>query len=134
EMSKNAKKENDDASIGHYADREMAYVYLHTGMLDKALEHALAEYNRRPKNIDVNETMAWVHYSRKEYAKAEGFLNAAFTTKSNNPSLKCIAGLIYLKNGKTDLGREMIEAGLKNEPVIPMDIRNESLLVLKGKY
>ena len=126
-MSGNAKKENDDASIGHYADREMAYVFLHTNNMDKALEHALAEYNRRPKNIDVNETMAWVYYNKKDYAKARTFLDAAFITQSNNPSLLCIAGLIYMKNGDTARGEELIRAGLKNDPVIPEDIKNNCL-------
>jgi tetratricopeptide (TPR) repeat protein len=124
EMSNNAKKENDDASIGHYADREMAYVYLHTGNIDKALEHALAEYSRRPKNIDVNETMAWVYYNKKDYAKALTYINPAFATQSNNPSLVCIAGLIYIQLGDTTKGQQLIQAGLLNDPVIPEDIKN----------
>ncbi|MEO6667904.1 MAG: hypothetical protein ABIN36_00425 [Ferruginibacter sp.] len=123
EMSNNAKKENNDASIGHYADREMAYVYLHTGNIDKALEHALAEYNRRPKNIDVNETMAWVYYNKKDYAKALTHINQAFVTQSNNPSLVCIAGLIYMQHGDTAKGQQLIQEGLLNDPVIPEDIK-----------
>ena len=130
EMSNNAKKENDDASIGHYADREMAYVYLHTGNIAKALEHALAEYNRRPKNIDVNETMAWVYYNKKDYKKALTYIDPAFATHSNNPSLVCIAGLIYMKNGDTGKGEQLIQAGMLNGPVIPEDIKNNCLQTL----
>ncbi len=130
EMTSNAGKENDDASIGHYADREMAYVYLHTGNLDKALEHALAEYNRRPKNIDVNETVAWVYYNKKDFAKAATYLKNCFVTESTSPSLQCIAGLIYLKTGNTVKGEEMIQSGLKNDPLIPADIKNNCLQVL----
>ena len=133
EMSNNAKKENDDASIGHYADREMAYVYLHTGDIDKALEHALAEYNRRPKNIDVNETMAWVYYNKKDYKKALTYIDPAFATQSNNPSLVCIAGLIYMKNGDTAKGEQLIQAGLLNDPVIPEDIKNNCLQTLANR-
>ncbi|MEO8770237.1 MAG: hypothetical protein ABI402_09140 [Ferruginibacter sp.] len=130
EMTNNSKKENDDASIGHYADREMAYVYLHTGNIDKSLEHALAEYNRRPKNIDVNETMAWVYYNKKDYAKALTYIAPAFITQSNNPSLVCIAGLIYMKNGDTNKGEQLIQAGLLNNPVISDDIKNNCLQTL----
>ena len=27
-------------------------------------------YNRRPSNIEVNETLAWAYYNKKEYDKA----------------------------------------------------------------
>ncbi|MEO7524261.1 MAG: hypothetical protein ABIT58_09215 [Ferruginibacter sp.] len=133
QMSNNAKRENNDASIGHYADREMAYVYLHTGNLDKALEHALAEYNRRPKNIDVNETMAWVYYNKKDYAKALTYIAPAFSTQNNNPALLCIAGLIYVKNGDTSKGQQLIESGLQNNPLISEEIRNNCLQTLAKK-
>ena len=97
EMNKNAKMSNDDPTIGHYSDRELAYAYLQNNDHDKALEHAMAEYNRRPKNIDVNETMAWVYYKRNEIDKAVSYLNAALVTHSKNPALLCTAGLIYAK-------------------------------------
>ena len=37
-----------DESIGHYSDRELAYAYLAVNDKDKALAHAMMEYNRRP--------------------------------------------------------------------------------------
>ena len=126
EMSNNAKIENSDAGIGHYADREMAYVYLHTDNFDKALEHATAEYKRRPKNIDVNETMAWVYYKMGDYAKAQTYIDAAFITNTQNPVLLCTAGLIFAKAGNKEKGKTLLKAGLKNNPVMPEDIRNES--------
>jgi hypothetical protein len=46
-------------------------------MKDKALEHALMEYNRRPNNIDVNETVAWVYYNLGDYNKAVQYISAA---------------------------------------------------------
>ena len=55
-MNDAAANEKRDDSSGHYSDRELAYAYLKTNQYDKALEHALLEYNRRPDNIDVNET------------------------------------------------------------------------------
>ncbi|MBI3238516.1 MAG: tetratricopeptide repeat protein [Flavobacteriia bacterium] len=72
---------NDDESVsghGHYADRELAYAYLKINNTDKALEHAMLEYNRRPKNIDVCETVAWVYYKQKNYAKANEFRHSLF--------------------------------------------------------
>jgi tetratricopeptide (TPR) repeat protein len=74
EMSRNASSAAYDDNIGHYADRELAYAYLKIDNKDKALEHALAEYNRRPKNIDVNETLAEVYYQMGEYQKAAQYI------------------------------------------------------------
>ena len=106
----------------HYSDKEQAYAYLKNNELDKALEHALAEYNRRPKNIEVNEMMAWVYYKRNETEKAITYLDAAMVTNSMSPALLCTAGLIYCKTGNVEKGKEMLRLGLKNNPVILDDI------------
>jgi tetratricopeptide (TPR) repeat protein len=98
-MSKDAQSGRNDENIGHYADRELAYAYLKIDNYDKALEHALLEYNRRPENIDVNETVAWVYYCKGEYAKALPYLKVAMKTNSRNPTLLSHAGLIYEKLG-----------------------------------
>ena len=126
-MNNDAQGEQDDDNIGHYADRELAYAYLKTGNYDKALQHALAEYNRRPANIDVNETVAWVYYMKGDYNEALPYMETAMKTNSKNPSLLCRAGLIYAKTNdkvkaKALLGELMasnsnIEESLKAEGV-----------------
>jgi tetratricopeptide (TPR) repeat protein len=131
EMNKNAQISISDPTIGHYSDKELAYAYLQNNDLDKALEHALAEYNRRPKNIDVNETMAWVYYKRNEVNKALTYLDAALVTHSKNPMLLCIAGLVYAKTGNTEKGKMMLSLGLKHDPVMQEDIKKESSEVLQ---
>jgi len=73
-LTKDTQSGQNDESIGHYADRELAYAYLKIKNYDQALEHALLEYNRRPGNIDVNETVAWVYYCKGDYAKALSYL------------------------------------------------------------
>ena len=102
------KAEQDDENIGHYADRELAYVYLKAGNYDKALEHALAEYNRRPANIDVNETVAWVYYNERDYDKALPYMETAMKTNSKNPALLCRAGLIYAKTGNKEKAKSLL--------------------------
>lgn len=126
EMNANAKTTIDDPSAGHYSDKELAYAYLQNNNYDKALEHALAEYNRRPKNIDVNETMAWVYYKRNECTKALPYLEAALVTHSMDPIFLCTAGLIYCKTGNTEKAKLMLNLGLKHDPVMPEDIKKES--------
>ena len=98
-MSKDADAAGSDLTIGHYVDRELAYAYLKTNNFDKALDHALAEYNRRPQNIDVNETLAWVYYQKGEYARALPYIKTALKTNSKNPVLLNLARLIFDKVG-----------------------------------
>jgi len=99
-LNKDEQSGQNDENIGHYADRELAYAYLKVNNYDKALEHALLEYNRRPDNIDVNETVAWVYYCKKQYQEALPYLRTAMKTHSENPVLLHRAGLIYAKAGK----------------------------------
>jgi tetratricopeptide (TPR) repeat protein len=131
EMSKHAKTGLAD-DIGHYADKELAYAYLKLNNHDKALTHALAEFNRRPKNIDVNETVAWVYYNQNKPDKAMPYLKEALKTNSKNPTLLCHAGLIYAKAGEKNLARSFLQEALKNNPNIAYDLRTKSTEVLQS--
>ncbi len=126
EMVDLSRRAIDDPTVGHYSDRELAYAWLENNDTKKALEHALAEYNRRPLNIDVNETVAWVYYKRNQPEKAISYLEKAMITQSRNPALLCIAGLIFYKNGDTNRGRTFLNAGLANDPILPYDLLLES--------
>ena len=114
-----------DESIGHYSDRELAYAYLAAGNSDKALEHAMLEYNRRPNNIDVNEVVAWVHYQRGEFNKAIPFLKAALRTNSSNPTLLCRAALIFNKAGMSDEMPAIERSTLLSNSSIALGLRKE---------
>jgi tetratricopeptide (TPR) repeat protein len=129
-MSAAAEAAKDDESIGHYADKELAYAYLKAGNMDKALEHALAEYNRRPNNIDVNETVAWVYYKQGNYAEALPYLEKALKTNSKNPELLCRAGLIVSKTDKPK-GKQLLQEGLKNNPSMPVPLKQEAAAALQ---
>lgn len=120
-----------DGNMVHYADRELAYAHLLINNYDKALQHALAEYNRRPKNIDVNETVAWVYYKRGEYDKALPYITAALRTNCKNPVLLSHAGLIYAKNNQPDKAKNMLQEALKNNPNIDQQLKSESQAALQ---
>jgi len=130
-MSKDAQSSRNDENIGHYADRELAYAYLKINDYDKALDHALLEYNRRPDNIDVNETVAWVYYCKGQYAKALPYLKVALKTNSRNPTLLCHAGLIYEKVGERSLAKDHLQAALQSNPNIAEELKKESANVLQ---
>jgi len=129
-MNAAAASEKKDDSSGHYSDRELAYAYLKVNQFDKALDHALLEYNRRPGNIDVNETLAWVYYSKGDYAKALPFAKTALKTNCQNPVLLCHMGLIYFKNGDKSTAAKLLKAGLLANPNINMALKTTSQQVL----
>jgi tetratricopeptide (TPR) repeat protein len=131
-MNTAAANEKKGDSSGHYSDRELAYAYLKTNQTDKALEHALLEYNRRPENIDVNETMAWVYYSKGDYAKALPFAQTAIKTKCMNPVLLCRVGLIFFKNGDKTTAAKLLKAGLQAHPNISIALKTESEQALQS--
>ena len=128
-----AKEADDNEQLGHYADRELAYAYLKTKELDKAMEHAKIEYDRRPDNIDVNETMAWVLYKRGQYAEALKYMQVARRTGSKNPVLLCRAGLILSKVGKTAEGQALIEKSLKTAPYLNSEVEAEGKKLLAAR-
>ena len=99
EMEDAAEKSVNDPNAGHYTDKELAMAYLEVKDYDNALKHALIEYNRRPLNIDVNETVGWVYYKMGEYQKALPYMQAALKTKSKNPVLMARAALVFKQTG-----------------------------------
>ena len=131
EMTTEAQSGNNDQNIGHYVDKELAYAYLKINDFDNAEKHALLEYNRRPDNIDVNECVAWVYYSKGDYAKAVPYIKTALKTNCKNPTLLCRAGLIYAKAGDKPLAKLTLEQALKSNPNITDNLKNESLTQLQ---
>lgn len=131
EMTTEAQSGNNDQNIGHYVDKELAYAYLKINDFDNAEKHALLEYNRRPDNIDVNECVAWVYYSKGDYTKAVPYIKTALKTNCKNPTLLCRAGLIYAKAGDKPLAKLTLEQALKSNPNITDNLKNESITQLQ---
>jgi tetratricopeptide (TPR) repeat protein len=130
EMETKAQAAINDENIGHYSDKEMAEAYIKNGDYDKAVEHALAEYNRRPSNIDVNETLAWAYYKKGDKEKTIQYITTALKTKSKNPRLLCRAGLIYLQQGNKDEAKKYLQEGLKNNANLFVALKEESIKAL----
>lgn len=130
DMADMSAKAKEDESVGHYADLELAHVYLLVDKADKALEYAQAEYNRRPENIDVNETMAWAYYKKGDAGKALPYIQAALKTGSKKPTLLCKAGAIFAKTGQTHKGKDYLEGGLKNRASLHQSLQEECAGIL----
>jgi tetratricopeptide (TPR) repeat protein len=121
-----------DPAAGHYTDKELAYAYLKTGDTEHALEHALAEYNRRPENIDVNETVAWVYYMQGKYTDALPYLAKALRTNGKNPVMLCHAGLVYAKVQQNEKAKSLLSEALKNNPSIAIELKAEATQALQS--
>lgn len=131
-MNSQAQSGNNNDNIGHYVDKELAFAYLKTGDYDKALEHALLEYNRRPDNIDVNDAVAWVYYNKGDYAKALPYIKTALKTNSKNPTLLCHAALIFEKNGDKVSAKNDFISALNSNPVMDATLKAASTSVMQS--
>ena len=130
-LVKETKNEGSDEVLTQNEDGEFVHVYLRVGDIDKALQHALNDFNRRPHNIQVNETLAWVYYIKKDYDKALSYLETAMKTKSKNPVLLCRAGLIYAKTENREKAKLLL-GELKNVNCsVPLPLKKLGLQELK---
>jgi tetratricopeptide (TPR) repeat protein len=132
-LEKTAENGNSNDQIGHYADKELAYAYLKLNNTEKALDHALIEYNRRPDNIDVNEALAWVYYKKGAVKDADKYISVALKTNCQNPVLLCRAGIIKSKAGNKTDGTALILKAMNIDPYLPDDLLKETdqLLAMK---
>ncbi len=87
-----------DANSGHHSvSLELSRSFIKSNQWDSAKKYAMMEYTIRPKNIDVNNELAWIAYSQNDIAKAKEYLKAAESTGSKNPELLKRAALINSK-------------------------------------
>jgi tetratricopeptide (TPR) repeat protein len=133
DLSKDAEAGDKDETIGHYADRELAHAYLQVNNTEKALEHAMLEYNRRPGNIDVNETVAWVYYNKGEYNKALPYIKTALQTNSKNPVLLSRAGLIFLKTGEKEMAKTMLQQATFAKSFVGHTLKAETVTAMQSR-
>ncbi|MEO6037866.1 MAG: tetratricopeptide repeat protein, partial [Saprospiraceae bacterium] len=123
---------NKDKDMGHYSDRELAALYVKTNQLDKALEHARIEQQRRPENIDASETLAWVLYKKGQAAEAAPLVAAMMRTKSQNPERMVKAGLIMIANGQQAEGKDLINKALTLKPYMDEVLVQEARTQVAG--
>ncbi len=87
-----------DANSNHHSvSLELARSFIKTNQWDSAKKYAVMEYTIRPKNIDVNNELAWIAYSQNDFAKAKEYLKTAMSTGSKNPELLQRGALINSK-------------------------------------
>ncbi len=117
----------EDEASGHVMDLEMAKVYMEYQQdLGKALKHAMKEYKARPDNIQVNEMLARIYFKKGNIQKANKHLETALRTSFKDPSAYCLAGLIAIKNGNEEKGKELIRKSFEMNPYLDGELAMEA--------
>ncbi|MEO5929385.1 MAG: tetratricopeptide repeat protein, partial [Candidatus Kapaibacterium sp.] len=102
---------------GWNVDREYAiYCANHDIKLPEALMRAKRELDRRPDNIDVQDTYAWCLYKNGKAAEAVPYIEQAMRFKSDNPILHYHAGMIYTAAGNKGKAASELRAALRDNP------------------
>ncbi len=85
----------DDVQAGHNMNLEYADMYLNLlDNPDKALEYALMESEKRPKNIDVNRLLAKIYLALDNKNMSKNYLAKAKVTGSIHPDINEIESQI----------------------------------------
>ena len=106
----------EDARSGHSVDLEMCKLYTKTGQLDSALVYGMKEFAKRPKNIDVNNALAWVYFNQKNLPKAGEHMRVALRTGLKDPELLQRAGAIELAMGNAVASSKLVAEARKTNP------------------
>ncbi len=109
---------DEDAESGHAVDLEMAKLYTKAGQLDSAAHYAQKEYARRPKNIDVNQTLATIAFQNNDLKKAQEYIQVAMRTGSKNPEMLQQASKIEMAMGNATEGKKLLAEARKINPAM----------------
>ncbi len=121
----------DDEASGHMMSLEYVEVYMDLlDNQDKALEYAKKEYSARPDNIDVNKSLAVIYYREGNYNKSSEHLRKALKTKSKNPELVCLDGLLKLKANANAEGKQLIRQAFSSNPNLSCSYCDEAKQML----
>jgi tetratricopeptide (TPR) repeat protein len=83
-----------------------------------ALARAKREYDRRPDNIDAQDTYAWALYKNGRAAEAIPYIEKATRLGSLNAPVHYHAGMIYQAAGNRAKASAELKAALKASPYL----------------
>jgi Tfp pilus assembly protein PilF len=106
----------EDAESGHAVDLELCKLYIAAEQWDLALGYGLKEFQKRPKNMDVNHALAWVYFKQKNLKKAQEHITTALKTGSKDPELLQKASAIALSTGNTIESNRLASIAKKINP------------------
>jgi tetratricopeptide (TPR) repeat protein len=96
----------------------LAYLLAESKRPDEALRYAQKAKELAPDSPSVDDTLGWIYYQQGSYPLAVVHLEAA-TAKGGSAVRKYHLAMAYLKAGKTESGRQTLDAALKMNPSLP---------------
>jgi tetratricopeptide (TPR) repeat protein len=96
----------------------LAYLLAESKQPDEALKYAQKARELAPDSPAVHDTLGWVYYQQGLYPLAVVQLEAA-SAKGGTAVRKYHLAMAYLKVGKTERGRQTLDAALKMDPKLP---------------
>ncbi len=92
---------------------QLAWIYAVQEInLDKALTYAKKADELKPGNPGILDTLGWVYYKKKQYAKSSKYLEKAVQAESGSPELNYHLGASYYAEGKNDLAKKYLGIAL----------------------
>ncbi|GAA4401705.1 hypothetical protein GCM10023187_16130 [Nibrella viscosa] len=104
----------EDAKSGHAVDLELCKLFTKSGQWELAQAYGLKEYQKRPKNIDVNQALAWVYFNQKNFQKARQHMQVALRTGNKDPERLQQAGAIEIALGHVPQQKKLLAEAQKN--------------------
>lgn len=93
--------------------------YLKDTNSDAALEYAIRASEVQPVNIAALDTLAYIHYERREYSKAKAVVDRMYSFNDDNPSIIFHSAVIEHSVGNIEKAKTLLEDLLKSTPDFP---------------
>lgn len=71
-----------------------------------------------PDNAAAQDTLGWIYYRKHLYAAAADHLKLA-VDRAPNPRREFHLAMAYLKTGRADLGKALLDTALQHDPTLP---------------
>jgi len=83
--------------------------------LDEALGFAQRAVETAPENAAIQDTLGWIYYRKGLYSIAAAHLKTA-VANSPTPAREFHLAMSYIRNGDRNLGREILQRALNQQP------------------
>lgn len=98
------------------AANNLAWIYADSNRnLDQALQLVQLAHEQLPSDAQVNDTLGWVYYRRKEAAAAIKSLQASLAKNASDPATHYHLGMAYLLEGDSSEARQELARALDSK-------------------
>ncbi len=99
------------------AANNLAWLYVESGTdLDTAQQLAQSARNLMPDQPEINDTLGWVYYRKKQHTDAIQYLGRAVQHGADNPTFHFHLGMAYAQAGEDGRARTSLTKALELDP------------------